>query len=35
MIRGSDVLVEPAGDDNNFIELPPEVKHPWAKLGKY
>ena len=34
MIRGSEVYVEAASEENGFVELPPEAaKHPWAQIG--
>ena len=36
MIRGSDVHVEFASEENGYIELPPEAaKHPWAQIGEH
>jgi len=34
MIRGSEVHVAAASEENGFVELPPEAaKHPWAQIG--
>ena len=34
MIRGCDVHVAAASDENGYVELPPEAaKHPWAQIG--
>lgn len=35
MIRGQDVSVEPASEDNGFLELSEEAsQHPWVAIGK-
>ena len=35
MIRGSEVKVEPASEENGYVELPPEVaEEPWAVIGE-
>ena len=36
MIRGSDVRVEFAGEENGYIELPPDAaKNLWAQIGEH
>ncbi len=36
MIRGYEVIVQPAGDENHFVELAGEAaSNPWAVIGTY
>ena len=35
MIHGSEVEVEPASQQNGYVELPPDVEdEPWARICK-
>lgn len=35
MVRGYEVLVRPAGEGNDFVELSEEAAaNPWAVIGK-